>query len=124
MAWKENSKTALFAKYSNGAAPGRLFFRFTFACCTLQRMKLRPFRAKHVGKQILRDRMIAEVAKSPGGQRVIRECQAALNLPVNSDELSRRLVLDRFATEVDLYPYELEGLLARKPVASRKESQK
>jgi hypothetical protein len=77
-------------------------------------MKLHPFRAAHVGRSILRDRMIAEIAKSPAGQRVIRECQAALDLPVNSDEISRKLVLNRFADELDLYPHELEELLARK----------
>lgn len=79
-------------------------------------MKLRPFRAAHVGKHILRERMVAKIAKSPAGQRVIRECQQALNLPVNSDELSRKLVLQRFAMELDLFPDELEELLARKTI--------
>lgn len=55
--------------------------------------------------------MVAEVQKSANGQRVIRECQEALNLPVNSDPLSRKLVLARFANEVDLFPDELEMLL-------------
>src|SRR5712692_535487 len=71
-------------------------------------MKLHPFRAKQVGKHILRERMVAEIAKSPAGRRVIRECQEALDLPVKSDELSRKLVLERFAMEVDLYSRELE----------------
>lgn len=76
-------------------------------------MKLHPFRAAHVGRSILRDRMISEIVKSPTGQRVIRECQEALDLPVNSDEISRKLVLNRFADELDLYPHELEELLVR-----------
>jgi hypothetical protein len=57
--------------------------------------------------------MISEIVKSPTGQRVIRECQEALDLPVNSDEISRKLVLNRFADELDLYPHELEELLVR-----------
>jgi len=76
-------------------------------------MKLHPFRAARVGKGILRDRITAEVAKSPAGQRVLRECQATLDLPANCDEISRKLVLNRFADELGLYPHELEELLVR-----------
>ena len=32
-------------------------------------------------------------------------------MPVNSDEESRRLVLSRYADEVDITPFELEDLL-------------
>jgi hypothetical protein len=74
-------------------------------------VKLHPFRAAQVGKHILRERMVAKIAKSSEGQRVVRECQAALDLPVNSDQVSRRFVLKRFAMELDLFPNELEGLL-------------
>jgi hypothetical protein len=77
-------------------------------------MKLHPFRAKQVGKHILRERMVAEIAKSAEGQRVVRECQAALDLPVNCDPDSHKLVLKRFAMELDLFPHELEGLLVRR----------
>jgi hypothetical protein len=75
-------------------------------------MKTHPCRFAQAGKDILRGRMVTEIAKSPAGQRVLRECQASLDLPVNSDELSRKLVLQRFAAELDLFPYELEELLS------------
>jgi hypothetical protein len=78
-------------------------------------MKSHPFRFAQAGRHIFRERMMTEIAKSPAGQRVIRECQEALEMPVNSDELSRKLVLERFAMEVDLYSYEIEELLARGP---------
>jgi len=81
-------------------------------------MKTQPFRAAQVGKHILRERMIAAIEKSSNGHRVIRECQEALELPVNSDPVSRRLVLQRFALELDLFPHELEGLLPR-PVLTK-----
>jgi hypothetical protein len=77
-------------------------------------MKAHPFRGAQVGKHILRERITAKIAASPAGVRVIRECQAALDLPVNSDTTSRELVLQRYATELDLYPAELEELLRRK----------
>jgi hypothetical protein len=77
-------------------------------------LKLHPFRFKQAGKHVLRERMVAEVAKSPAGRRVVRECQDALNLPVNSDADSRKLVLARFSNELDLFPHELEELLTRK----------
>jgi hypothetical protein len=76
-------------------------------------MRLHPFRAAQVGKHILRERMVAEVARSAAGMRVVRECRAALGLPVNSDLISRKLVLKRFSMELDLLPDELEGLLER-----------
>ena len=77
-------------------------------------MRLHPFRAAQVGKHILRERMAAEIAKSPAGQRVLRECQEALDRPANADETSRKLVLSRYADELSLFVYELEELLARK----------
>lgn len=83
-------------------------------------MKLHPFRFKHAGRRVLRDRIIAETAKSSSGQRVIRECLEALDLPVNSDPDSRKFVLARFAMEVDLFPHELDELLVRTALAARK----
>jgi hypothetical protein len=83
-------------------------------------MKVHPFRAAQVGKHILRERMVAEIAKSNAGMRVVRECQAALDLPVNSDPISRKLVLKRFSMELDLLPDELEGLLVRTGKATTK----
>jgi hypothetical protein len=55
--------------------------------------------------------MMTEIFSSKNGQRVLRECKAALDSPVNSDEDSRELVLKRFALELDMYPHELEDLL-------------
>jgi hypothetical protein len=74
-------------------------------------MKLHPMRNAHVGRGVLRGRMMTEIFSSSNGQRVLRECRAALELPVNSDETSRDLVLKRFAMELDMYPSELEDLL-------------
>ena len=76
-------------------------------------MKIRPFRHKLAGKHILREQMVAKIAKSPAGMRVVRECQTALALPVNSDVISRRLVVGRYADELDLFPHEMEELLER-----------
>ncbi len=76
-------------------------------------MKLHPFRASRPGKGILRDRITAEIAKSLAGQRVLRECQPALDLPASCDEISPKLVLNRFGDELDLYPHELEELVVR-----------
>jgi hypothetical protein len=58
--------------------------------------------------------MVAEIFASSNGQRVLRECKEALALPVNSDEQSRKLVLARFADELDILSWELEELLVRK----------
>ena len=57
--------------------------------------------------------MMTAILASSNGQRVLRECKAALDLPVNSDEESRRLVFARFADELDIFPSELEDLLKR-----------
>jgi hypothetical protein len=48
----------------------------------------------------------------------VRECQEALDLPVNGDADSRKLVLARFAMELDLFPHELEELLVRTALAT------
>ena len=56
---------------------------------------------------------MTEILASLNGQRVLRQCQEALDLPVNSDEISRKLVLARFANELDILPWELEDLLKR-----------
>lgn len=77
-------------------------------------MKAHPFRGAQVGKHILRERITAKIAASPAGVRVIRQCQAALDRPVNSDPTSQKLVLQRYAIELDLFPAELEELLRRK----------
>jgi hypothetical protein len=76
-------------------------------------MKIRPFRQKQAGKHILRERILADVSKSPAGIRVIKECQAALAVPVNADETSRKLIFGRYAAELDIFPYEMEELVAR-----------
>jgi hypothetical protein len=76
-------------------------------------MKVHPFRGAQAGKDILRDRIVADAEKSPAGKRVVRECQIALDNPANSDATSRKFVLQRFATELDLFTYELEELLRR-----------
>jgi hypothetical protein len=83
-------------------------------------MKVHPFRFAQAGRHVLRERIVSETAKSPAGQRVVRECQEALNLPVNSDPVSRKLVMTRFAMELDLFPHELEELLVRTALAATK----
>jgi len=74
-------------------------------------MKLHPMRNAHVGRRVLRGRMMSEIFLSATGKRVLRECKQALNLPVNSDEVSRRYVLARYAIELDITSSELESLL-------------
>ena len=74
-------------------------------------MKLHPMRNAHVGRRVLRGRIMSEIFSSANGKRVLRECRAALDLAVNSDEVSRQYVLARYAMEVDITPAELEDLL-------------
>jgi hypothetical protein len=74
-------------------------------------MKLHPMRNAHVGRSVLRGRIMSEIFSSANGQRVLRECRAALELSVNSDEESRKLVLARYAIELDIVAAELEDLL-------------
>jgi hypothetical protein len=76
-------------------------------------MKLHPTRNKLAGRSELRGRMMTEIFTSANGQRVLRECQETLDRPANTDEYSRRLVMQRFATELDIFEYELEDLLKR-----------
>ena len=76
-------------------------------------MKMHPTRNKFAGRSVLRSRMMAEVYASPTGKRVLRECQEALDRPVNSDEDSRMMVIERFADEVNLFPHEFADLLKR-----------
>ena len=66
--------------------------------------------------------MMTEIFTSANGQRVLRQCQETLDKPANVDEDSRRLVLQRFATELSIYEHELEDLLVRLAGADRKES--
>jgi hypothetical protein len=56
---------------------------------------------------------MTEILTSTNGQRSLRACQADLDMPVNSDETSRKYVIRRYATELDIYEYELEDLLKR-----------
>jgi hypothetical protein len=77
-------------------------------------MKLHPIRFKQAGKRELRGRMMTEILASDKGKRILRECQEALDRPANTDETSRKLVLARFADELDIFPFELEDLLKRK----------
>jgi hypothetical protein len=74
-------------------------------------MKLHPMRNAHVGRSVLRGRIMSEIFSSTNGKRVIRECRQALDQPVNSDEESRRYVLARYAIELDITTAELEDLL-------------
>ena len=76
-------------------------------------MKLHPTRNKHVGRDVLRGRMMTEIYASENGKRVLRECQETLDRPANCDEDSQNLVLDRFACELNIYPHELQDLLKR-----------
>ena len=76
-------------------------------------MKLHPTRFHLAGRGELRGRMMTEIFTSANGQRVLRECQETLDRPVNADNYSHQLVLERFATELDIYDYELEDLLKR-----------
>jgi hypothetical protein len=76
-------------------------------------MKTHPFRGAQAGKGILRDRILANTEKSLKGKRVVCECQEALAKPVNSDLESRKIVLNRFATELEIFPEEMEELLRR-----------
>ena len=57
--------------------------------------------------------MMTEIFTSANGQRVLRECQETLDKPANGDEYSRRLVMQRYATELDIFEYELGDLLKR-----------
>jgi len=56
---------------------------------------------------------MTEIFTSERGQRVLRHCQETLDRPANADDYSRQSVLQRFATELDIYEYELEDLLKR-----------
>jgi len=56
---------------------------------------------------------MAEILSSENGKRVLRQCQEMLVKPANADGYSRHLVLQRFATELDVFDYELEDLLKR-----------
>jgi len=56
---------------------------------------------------------MTEILASANGQRVLHECRETLDRPANSDEQSRKLVLTRFASELDIFTYELEDLLKR-----------
>jgi hypothetical protein len=76
-------------------------------------VKLRPTRFKQYTKSELRGRMMTEILASENGQRILRECKETLDRPANSDEQSRKLVLTRFACELDIFTYELEDLLKR-----------
>lgn len=76
-------------------------------------MKLHPTRNKFAGRSELRGRMMKEIFTSERGQQVLRECQETLDRPANADDYSRQLVVQRFATELDIYEYELEDLLKR-----------
>lgn len=77
-------------------------------------MKLHPTRFKQYTKGELRGRMMMEILASENGQRVLRECQEASDRPANYDRQSRKLVLTRFAMELDILTWELEDLLKRK----------
>lgn len=76
-------------------------------------MKLHPTRFHLAGRSELRGRMMTEIFTSANGQRVLRECQETLDRAANSDEYSHRLVIQRYATELDIFEHELEDLLKR-----------
>ena len=76
-------------------------------------MKLHPMRLKQYTRYELRGRKLTEILSSENGNRVLRQCQEALDRPANADGYSRHLVLLRFATELDIFYYELEDLLKR-----------
>jgi hypothetical protein len=88
-------------------------FAFSLPIGTLSDMKLHPTRFHLAGRNQLRGRMMTEVFASERGQRVLRQCQETLDRPANADDYSRGLVLQRFATELDIYEHELEDLLKR-----------
>jgi hypothetical protein len=77
-------------------------------------VKLHATRFKQAGKSELRGRMMTEILASENGRRALRECQETLDRPANIDETSRKLVLSRFANELDIFTWELEDLLKRK----------
>ena len=54
--------------------------------------------------------VLAALAKTPNSRRVLRDCKAALGLPINNDPFSRQLVLTRCAGELDITLHELEAL--------------
>ena len=76
-------------------------------------MKLHPTRLKQYIRYELRGQKMAEILSSENGKRVLRQCQEMLVKPANADGYSRHLVLQRFATELDVFDYELEDLLKR-----------
>jgi hypothetical protein len=76
-------------------------------------MKPHPTRFHLAGRSELRGRMMTEIFTSANGQRVLRECQETLDKPANADEYSRRLVIQRYATELDIFEHELADLLKR-----------
>jgi hypothetical protein len=46
-------------------------------------------------------------------RRTLQECHETLDRPANADEDSRKLILQRYASELDIFTHELEDLLAR-----------
>jgi hypothetical protein len=68
----------------------------------------KPFKAPIDGPRLL---VLAALAKSANGRRVLRECKATLDLPINNDSFSRQLVMTRYAHELDITLLELEALL-------------
>jgi len=105
----------MFAVSNSFSGTRRLKIEFAFCSPTgiLAGMKLHPTRFHLAGRGELRGRMMKEIFTSERGQRVLSECQETLDRPANADDYSRQLVMQRFATELDIYEYELEDLLKR-----------
>ena len=76
-------------------------------------MKLHPTRLGQYSRYELRGRKITEILSSENGKWVLHQCQETLDKPANADGHSRHMVLQRFATELDMFEYELEDLLKR-----------
>jgi hypothetical protein len=70
----------------------------------------KSFKASIDGPRLL---VLAALAKSKNGRRALRECKATLDLPINNDSFSRRLVLMRYAEQLNITLLELEDLLMR-----------
>ncbi len=66
---------------------------------------------RYLAKEIGRERMLDEIARSADGQRVIKECRETFARPANEDDESQSLILTRFACELGVTKFEMRFLL-------------
>jgi hypothetical protein len=74
-------------------------------------MNRRPLQSPTIpGPRLL---VLAALAKTPNCRRVLCDCKATLDCPIDNDPFSRQLVLTRCAGELDIRVHELKALLRR-----------